>query len=330
MRWPEEVDKEMLLAEARRVLEIEGESVLALADFLGDDFVQVAKLILTSRGRLIVIGIGKSGLVGKKIASTLASTGTPAFYLHPSEALHGDMGVIVREDIVLAVSHGGETQEILDLLPSIRRLGVPLVALCGNRDSHLARECDYLLEAKIEKEACPLGLAPTASTTASLALGDALAMVLLKVRGLKAEDFARLHPAGRLGRRLLLRVEDVLALRRQNPVLPASSTVDEALLTMTSTRMGAVSIVDGEGKLKGIITDGDVRRSLARERENILKLKVEDIMTENPMVLEEGMLAVQALRLMEEREIGHLPIVNNRGKPLGLVNYQDLFQTGVI
>lgn len=325
-----EARKEVIIEEARRVLTIEGQSVLALREKLDEDFYQIAQVILASKGRIVVTGLGKSGLVGKKIASTLTSTGTPAYFLHPSDALHGDAGVIVRGDILMAVSHGGETEEILDLIPLARRQKVPLIALCGNRESRLARECDYLLEVRVEEEACPLGLAPTASSTATLAMGDALAMALFKVRGLKPEDFARLHPAGRLGRRLLLRVKDVLVLRHQNPVLPRTATVDEALLAMTSTRMGAVSIVGQEGKLEGIITDGDVRRSLAREREKILEKRVSHIMTENPKAITEDLLAVDALRIMEEKEIGHLPVVDADGRPVGLVNYQDLFQMGVI
>lgn len=322
--------REEVLAEARRVLTIEGEAVLALRERLGMPFYALVEKILDSKGRVVVSGIGKSGLIGRKISATLSSTGTPSFFLHPTEALHGEVGVLTREDILLALSHGGETEEVLNLLPVCRRLGVAVAVMTGHGRSRLAREGDLVLEVLVEEEACPLGLAPTASSTATLALGDALAMALLSARGFAPQDFARFHPAGRLGRQLLLRVSDVLALRGQNPVIQRETTVEQALLAMTSSRMGAVSVVDGEGKLIGIITDGDIRRGLARERDQLLKQRACDIMTRSPMSIGGEQLAAEALHRMEEGEVGHLPVLDAEGRPLGLVNYQDLFQAGIV
>ncbi len=320
----------MILEEARRVLTIEGEAVLALREKLGEDFVKIVEMILKSPGRVVISGVGKSGLIGRKIAATLASTGTPAFFLHPNDALHGDVGAVTRDDIFIALSHSGETEELLDLVPVVKRLGASLVSFCSRNDSRLGMESDIALLVPVREEACPLGLAPTASSTAALALGDALAMALLKARNFSEEDFARFHPSGRLGRRLLVRVEDVLKVRAKNPVIGPQSTIDEALLAMTSSRMGAVSVVGGDGRLIGIITDGDIRRSLSREGREIMARTAGEIMTENPTSIGDKKLAAEAVRIMEDREIGHLPVVDRDGCPLGLVNYQDLFQAGIV
>lgn len=320
----------MILEEARRVLTIEGEAVLDLREKLGEDFVRIVEMILENSGRVIVSGVGKSGLIGRKIAATLASTGTPAFFLHPTDALHGDVGVVTRNDIFIALSHSGETEELLDLVPVVKRLGARLISFCSRNGSRLGQESDIALLVPVREEACPLGLAPTASSTATLALGDALAMALLKARDFSEEDFARFHPSGRLGRRLLLRVSDVLKVRERNPRVSPEATIDEALLAMTSSRMGAVSVVDEAGLLVGIITDGDIRRSLSREGRDIMARTAEEIMTADPMRIDEKKLAAEAVRIMEEREIGHLPVVDKQGRPLGLVNYQDLFQAGVV
>lgn len=319
----------MILKEARRVLNHEGRAIIELCKTIDGKFVDTVQAILNIKGRLVVVGVGKSGLVGRKIASTLSSTGTPALFLHPTDALHGDIGVLTKNDMVLAISFSGETREVLDLLPVIRRIGAPLIALCGNPASHIGAECDYLLHVPIEKEACRLGLAPTTSSTATLALGDALALTLAWAKNFKEEDFALLHPAGSLGRRLL-RIKDVLALRRQNPSIAVEATIDEALLTMTDSRMGAVSVVDGDGLLVGIIADGDIRRSLAQEKENLLHKKAGEIMTRRPVTIGDDKLAAEAIYIMEEREIGHLPVIDKAGRPIGLVNYQDLFQAGII
>lgn len=319
----------MIIEEARRILLQEGQAILDLAWTLGDEFSRTLEAILELTGRLIVLGVGKSGLIGRKIASTLASTGTPAFFIHPTDALHGDIGMVTKNDLILAISHSGESKELLALLPVIRRIGAKIIAVTGNPSSLLGKESDYLLHISIKGEACPLGLAPSTSSTATLALGDALALTLAKARGFKREDFALFHPAGSLGHRLL-RVKDVLAIRNRNPLIKEVATIDEALFAMTDSRMGAVSVVDELGLLVGIITDGDIRRGLGKEKELLLTKKAKEIMTQRPLTITEDILASQAIYIMEEKEIGHLPVVDKGGRPLGLVNYQDLFQAGVI
>ena len=324
------IDKEVILSEARRVLKMEGEAILSLQSRIGEEFLTVVQLILNCPGRLVVTGIGKTGHISNKLAATFASTGTPSFFLHPAEGVHGDLGMVTGDDIVLMLSNSGETSEVLALLPSIRRIGATVVAMTGNRHSTLAELADYILECRVEREACPLGLAPTSSSTATLAYGDALAMALLRARDFRPEDFAVYHPGGSLGRRLLLRIRDVMQVRSANPIVSQDITVQQALFAMTSSRMGAVSVVDEDGILLGIITDGDIRRGLEAATDNILNNPATSVMTSNPITITEDELATTAVRIMEDKEITHLPVIDGQGRPTGMVNIQDLLKAGVI
>ncbi|WP_041606632.1 KpsF/GutQ family sugar-phosphate isomerase [Halothermothrix orenii] len=315
------------LQEARKVLEIEAYSVLKLKDSIGSEFADIVRVILESKGRVIFTGIGKSGLIGQKLAATFSSTGTPAFFVHAGEALHGDLGMVTGDDIIIAISNSGETEEVLSLVPSIRRIGAFLIAVTGNRSSTLARYANNHLLVNIEEEACPHGLAPTASTTATLALGDALAIALSKLKGFTPEDFALFHPGGSLGRKLLTKVEDVLQVRKQNPVVQSGTSVKEALFTMTASKMGSTSVVDERGRLVGIITDGDIRR-LLEESTDFLQKPVLEVMTKDPITIEKDRLAAEALKIMEDKEVNDLPVVED-GKPVGMLNFQDLLRARV-
>lgn len=316
------------IEEAHKVLDIEARSILNLKNIIKEDFVKLIELIMESKGRVIVSGVGKSGLVGKKIAATLSSTGTPAFFVHAGEALHGDLGMITGADILIAISNSGETEEVLALIPSLRRIGARLVAFTGKKESSLAQYADLAIIASVEKEASPYDLAPTASTTAIMALGDALAITLSSLRGFTAEDFALFHPGGSLGRKLLTKVQDVLEIRNVNPVVEMETTVKQALFTMTSSRMGSTSIVDEKGYLAGIITDGDIRRLLEKSID-FLDKPVYKVMTKNPVTITPDRLATEALKLMEEKEINDLPVLVD-GKPVGMLNFQDLLRAKII
>lgn len=325
------IDKEAIFEEACRVLDIEAEAVSLMKKAINDEFVAIVELIAHCAGRLVVTGIGKSGHIANKLAATFASTGTPSFFLHPAEGVHGDLGMVTEDDVVLALSNSGETREILALMPSIKRIGAKVVAMTGNPASSLAQVADHVLLCAVEKEACPLGLAPTASSTAVLALGDALAMALLKVKNFSPEEFAIFHPGGALGRRLLLRMSDVMSVRGQNPVVKENQTVEEALFMMTSTRMGAVSVVNDAGVLVGIITDGDIRRSLRAKRTNkILEQPASAVMTRRPTTITSNELAAKAVKIMEAKEISDLPVVDSENRPIGMVNMQDILKAGVI
>ncbi len=315
------------MAEARQVLAIEAEAVLNLQEKVDHIFSEAMKLIINCRGRVVLTGLGKSGLVAKKMAATFSSTGTPAFFVHAGEASHGDLGMITADDIVIAVSNSGETDEVLSLLPSIRRIGAKVIAFSGNPQSTLGKHADLTLLVTISEEACPHNLAPTASTTATLALGDALAIALSHLKGFTEEDFALYHPGGNLGRKLLTKVKDVLKIRHQNPVVSEGTSVREALFHMTSTRMGSTSIVNHAGKLTGIITDGDIRR-LIEKSIDFLDQPVQKYMTEAPVTISAEKLAAEALRIMEEREINDLPVVEN-GEPVGMLNFQDLLRARI-
>ena len=323
-------DAEHFLALARNVLEIEAEAVRSLKDRLGEAFLTAHRLMIETKGRVVVTGMGKSGHIGRKIASTLASTGTPAFFMHPGEASHGDLGMITREDIVLAISHSGESDEILKVLPIIKRRGAKVIAMTGRPQSTLAVESDVHLDAGVSKEACPLNLAPTASTTAALALGDALALSLLEARGFGSEDFAMHHPGGTLGRRLLVHVSDIMrkgdGLPRNGPdtLLPA------AILEMSAKGIGMTTVVDGEDRLLGIFTDGDLRRTLEKH-DMIRTVRVSDVMTRNPRTIAPERLAAEAVQLMETYKIGGRVVVTSpEGRLLGVVTYHDLLAAGVV
>ncbi|OCL25605.1 hypothetical protein U472_14850 [Orenia metallireducens] len=315
--------------QAIEVLEIEAASILNLKRSVDEEFIEVVKEILECSGRVIMTGMGKSGFIAKKLAATLSSTGTPSFFLHPAEAIHGDLGMVTNQDIVIALSNSGETEEVIKILPVIKRIGAKLIAMTGGKTSTLAETANYILDTGVEEEACPLNLAPTASTTATLALGDALAIALLWARDFQPEDFALYHPGGSLGRRLLLTVEDVLHIRERNPVVDQEATLKETLFVMTSSRMGAANIIDDRGKLVGIITDGDIRRQL-EESFDLLEKTAQEIMSKNPSTITKDKLAAEALKLMQEREISDLPVVDEEYRPLGLLNFQDLLKAGVL
>jgi len=316
------------LKSAERVLRIEAEAVASLMDRLGEPFLGALEILKTCRGRVVVTGIGKSGLVGRKIAATLASTGTPALFLHPAEGAHGDLGMVARGDVLLVLSNSGETDEILGILPAIKRLGVPLLVMTGNTQSTLARHGDVVLDVSVKEEACPMNLTPTASTTATLAMGDALAVALLELRGLCEEDFALLHPGGTLGRRLLLRVEDLMHVADAVPVVPETAEMQQVILEMTGKRFGATSVVDGKGALTGIITDGDLRRHL-QEDGRLFEKRARDVMTPRPKTISRDELATKALELMEHHAITSLLIVDATGRPTGMLHLHDLLRAKI-
>jgi arabinose-5-phosphate isomerase len=318
-----------LLALARDVLRIEADAVLGLIDQLDDGFARAVRLMLECRGRVVISGIGKSGHVGRKIAATMASTGTPAFFVHPAEASHGDLGMITADDVVIAISNSGESAELVSIVPLLKRRGARLISMTGVPTSTLASCADIHLNAWVAREACPLGLAPTSSTTATLALGDALAVALLKARGFSADDFARSHPGGKLGRRLLVRVCDVMHDGADLPVVQLDCSLVDALLEMSAKGLGMTAIVDAQGILKGIFTDGDLRRTLAAGTD--LKMaKTVDLMNTRPAVVSADKLAAEAFQLMETRRINGLLVTDADGRLIGAFNMHDLFRAGVV
>lgn len=314
---------------ARQVLRIEADAVLALADRIDGAFLQALSLILNCHGRIIVSGIGKSGHIARKIASTLASTGTPAYFVHPAEASHGDLGMITRDDVLIALSNSGESAELLAIVPSVKRQGAKLIALTGNAESSLARAADAHLDAAVAHEACPLNLAPTASTTAALALGDALAVALLDARGFGAEDFARSHPGGALGRRLLTRVRDVMRSGTAVPVVTPQLSVPEAILEISRGGIGMSVVISPERQVLGIFTDGDLRRAFAKNLD-LRALCVADVMSPKPRTIGPEQLAVEAVEMMERYKINQLPVVDAQGALIGALNMHDLFQAKAI
>jgi len=313
----------------RAVIELEAEALTALVPRLNADFARACRLILDSQGRVVVTGMGKSGHIGGKIAATLASTGTPAFFVHPGEAQHGDLGMIQPQDVVIAISNSGETGEILTILPIIKRMGAKLIALTGNPKSSLAQQADAHLDAGVAKEACPLNLAPTSSTTAALALGDALAVALLKTRNFTPEDFARSHPGGKLGRRLLLYVRDVMHSGDRIPLVPDTASLREALLEMTGKGLGMTGVLDATGKLAGIYTDGDLRRTLNKGAD-VYNAKISDVMTRNPKTCRADQLAAEIVQLMEKHNINGLMVVDADQRVQGALNMGDLLRAGVV
>ena len=314
---------------ANRVLDIEAQAIAGLKLYINQSFNHACELIFNTAGRVIVTGMGKSGHIGNKIAATLASTGTPAFFVHPGEASHGDLGMITRNDIVLALSNSGETEEILKLLPVLKRLDITIIAVTGNAESTLAKLADIHLCAKVEQEACPLGLAPTASTTAALALGDAIAVALLEARGFSADDFALSHPGGSLGRRLLLRISDIMHEGSQIPLVTESATISAALLEISQKGLGMTGIRDSNGRLAGIFTDGDLRRILD-QRIDIHQTLISSVMTRNCVTIRAEMLAAEALKIMEQKKINALMVVTADHVPVGALNMHDLLRAGVL
>ncbi|MFO7606231.1 MAG: KpsF/GutQ family sugar-phosphate isomerase [Desulfurivibrionaceae bacterium] len=316
----------MYLDQAKEVLKIEAEGISALIDQLGDDFNRAVEMILACPGRLIITGIGKSGIIGQKIAATLNSTGTSSFFLHPVEAMHGDLGLVDERDVVLAISYSGETSELNLLLPSLKKRGVGVIAMTGRIDSSLARHGDAVLEVAVPREACPLGLAPTASTTAALAMGDALAVVLLNCKQFKASDFRRNHPGGSLGERLKVKVSEVMLTGAEIPRVAVNKSLAEALITMNEMNLGAIVVMDGE-ELKGIITDGDLRRLVSRG-EDLAAATVMEVMTGDPKTISGDLLAADALSIMQRYEITILPVHDKDGALAGVLHLQDLLGKG--
>lgn len=324
-----EFDADAALSLAQRVLTIEAEAVMAMRDRLDGQFVEAMALILGCRGRVVVSGMGKSGHVGGKIAATLASTGTPAFFVHPGEASHGDLGMITHEDVCIALSNSGESAELTAIVPLIKRRGARLIAMTGNPQSTLAREADVHLDASVAQEACPLNLAPTASTTAALALGDALAIALLEARGFGSEDFARTHPGGSLGRRLLVHVRDIMHHGNELPAVPQTALLPAALLEMTSKGLGMTAVVDDAQHAVGIITDGDLRRILEKSID-VRLAKAQEVMSVNPRVISHDQLAVAAVEKMQSHNINGLLVVDDAGRLVGALNMLDLLRAGIV
>lgn len=314
---------------ALKAITIERDAIDALKTRINEDFVRACDTIMKCNGRVVVTGMGKSGHIGNKIAATLASTGTPSFFVHPGEASHGDLGMITNQDVVLAISNSGNTAEVLTILPLIKRMGAPLISMTGNNESILAREAVANLDVSVEVEACPLGLAPTSSTTATLVMGDALAVALLEARGFSAEDFAFSHPGGTLGRRLLLRVSDIMHTGERIPKVSPQTTLGRALLEISQKGLGMTTIVDSSGHMLGLFTDGDLRRTLDRAID-IHTTPIADVMTSNGKTIHDDQLAAEALNIMEELKINALPVINRRGELTGAINMHDLLRAGVI
>ena len=323
---------EAMLKHAQDVLRMEAEAILELVPRVDANFAAAVSLILECPGRTVITGMGKSGIIGRKMAATFASTGTPSFYLHPAEGIHGDLGMVTADDVVIALSNSGETGEILNILPSLRRIGAKIIAMVGNANSTLAKNSDVVLDVGVEKEACPLGLAPTSSTTAALAYGDAIALALLQKRNFTASQFAVFHPGGSLGRKLLLTVGNIMHKGEENPLVSAKTTVQEALFVITDKGLGAVSVVDEEGKMLGVLTDGDIRRGLSKGVD-FLQRSVADLMTKAPKYITADKLAAQALHLMESNQpkpITVLPVLDENKVVIGLLHMTDLVRQGVV
>ena len=319
----------MSIKRARDVLRIEAEAIRRLIPRVGKSFVAAVNLLVGCKGRVVVTGLGKAGLIGQKLSATLASTGTPSHWVHPVEATHGDLGRITKHDILITLSNSGETEELTRLLPVIKHIGAKLIALTGNLSSTLAKHSDVILDVRVSREACSLNLAPTSSTTAMLAMGDALAVVVAERRKFKERDFALLHPGGQLGRKLLLRVRDLMRTREANPIVPEYAKVREVLLAITKARAGCASIVDARGQLRGIFTDGDLRRHLDSSG-TLTSQRVRDVMTRRPKTIRADRLAVEALRLLQEHKIDELVVVDGARRPVGLLDVQDLLKAGFV
>lgn len=324
--------EDVMLEQARQVLRMEAEAVLEQVERIDEHFKAAVEMIMACPGRTVITGMGKSGIIGRKMAATLASTGTPSFYLHPAEGIHGDLGMVTEGDVVIALSNSGETGEVLHILPSLRRIGAKLIAMVGNPNSTLAKNSDIVLNVGVTREACPLGLAPTSSTTAALAYGDALALALLSKRKFTASQFAVFHPGGSLGRKLLLTVEDIMHSDTENPLVKADISVQDALFVITDKGLGAVSVVDDDNKMLGVLTDGDIRRGLSKGVD-FLKRPVTELMTASPKTITKEKLAAQALHIMESnrpKPITVLPVVDAENHVIGLLHMTDLVRQGVV
>ncbi|MFA5007854.1 MAG: KpsF/GutQ family sugar-phosphate isomerase [Candidatus Omnitrophota bacterium] len=314
---------------AREVLSIEAEGIASLENSLDENFLNFTRILSSCKGKIVVTGMGKAGIIGQKFSATLSSTGTSSFWVHAAEAVHGDLGRIEEEDVVVVLSYSGETEEIKNLIPFIRKIGAKIVAITGNLRSSLNRYVDGFINVRIDKEACPLGLAPTTSTTAMLAACDAVSVVLQKIKGFKEKDFAFFHPRGSLGRKLLLTVKDIMRRKRFNPIVREDMLVKDVLVKITSAHAGAASVVDSSGRLVGIFTDGDLRRNLERYS-NLLRKRVKDVMTKGPIVVKDDDLASQALKVLEAKKIDEVPVVDKNYHPVGMLDVQDLIAAGIL
>ena len=322
----------MIRDKAIETLKIEAEAIENLIPRIDDEFEAAVNEILNCPARVVVTGMGKSGHIGRKIAATFASTGTPAFFMHPAEAFHGDLGMVTEKDIVIAISNSGESSEIVNILPIIKRIGAIIIAMSGRRDSSLGKNCDYFIDIGVEREACPLGLAPTASTTATLAMGDAIAMALMEKRNFTSKDFAMFHPGGALGRKLLLTVADIMHVDNENPIINVGKTVKDALFVMTEKGLGAVSVIDSNNKMVGIITDGIIRRAISKDK-SLLDEVVENVMFDKPLTISPDKLAAAALSVMEKhkpRPITVLPVVDANKNVVGIIHLTDLLRQGIV
>jgi len=314
---------------ARSVFAIEGKAILDLAKKLDKNFENAVDFLSKSKGRVIVTGMGKPGFIAQKISATLSSTGTPSLYLHPAEALHGDLGRVTKDDCLIAFSNSGETEEILKLLPILKKIGSRLIAVTGNKKSTLAKNSDFVIDASVKKEACSLGLAPTTSTTAMLAVGDALCVSLLDKKGFREKDFAFYHPGGALGKRLLLRVSDIMRTGASSPIVKETAFVKDALIKITKSRAGSASVVNKKGALVGIFTDGDLRRHI-NSSVNIARRKIKEVMTKSPVTIRKERLAAEAFQILRSKKIDEIPVVDEKGRPVGLLDVQDILKAGLV
>jgi arabinose-5-phosphate isomerase len=320
----------MVIEKAKQVLKIESEAIQALINRIDDTFVKTVDLLDKCKGRVVITGIGKSGIIGKKISATLASIGVPSIFLHAADGIHGDLGMITRNDMVIAISNSGESEEILNLLPAIKRFNVSLVSMTGNVNSTLAKKSDVVLNVSVKEEACPMGLVPTASTTATMAMGDALAMALLHKRGFKEEDFAVLHPGGSLGKKLLTQVDDLMHSGSKIPTINKDAPLKDVIMEISSKKLGIVIVVDQDDKVLGIITDGDLRRLMEKKEKDIFKTTAEEMMSKNPKTIEKNALAARALQIMEKHSITSLIITNGSKGPTGIIHLHDILKSGVV
>lgn len=319
---------EQIIAKGKEVIKIEGNAVLNLIDSIDGEFVKAVKVILNSKGRVVFTGMGKSGLIARKIVATLNSTGTAAIFMHPTDALHGDLGMVRKDDIVIIISKSGNTEELIQLIPMFKRINVKLIGMLGSKESKLGRECDIILNINVKEEACPHDLAPTASSTAALVMGDALAVALLEMRGFTAEDFALLHPGGSLGKRLSLRIEEIMIKGNDIPIVKENTPLKDTIYEITSKRLGTTCVVNDEGILTGIITDGDLRRLLEKTLD-IKNLKASDVMTKKPKTITKDLLASFAIQQMENYKITSLIVVDENYKPEGIIHLHDLVKLGL-
>ena len=319
----------MTIKSAKKVLMNESKAIAKLVDKLNSDFGKVISLITKSAGRTIVTGMGKPGFIAQKVSATLSSTGTPSLYLHPAEALHGDLGRVTKEDVIIALSNSGETEEVIKLLPIIKKIGAKLVAVTGNIKSTLAKNSDFVIDSSVDNEACPMGLAPTTSTTAMLALGDAIAVALLEKKKFQPKDFALYHPGGSLGKRLLLNVGDIMRKKSETPIVKENVKVRNVILKITKLRAGSASVVNSKGKLVGIFTDGDLRRHLD-DGGGILNRKVSEVMTKSPVTITADKLAAEGFDILRDKKIDEMPVVDAIGRPVGVLDVQDILKAGLV